>query len=170
METQKTERECENRTGILSKLKIMDIQKMQEAYNRGLDDAENAIIEHVVALLNNKPVRKFANPKLDDLEQQIMARANTKEEKVEYVKVEGADFGPLFETMTVYDPFQRAVRDVLAGVEVDMTNMDESYKIILEIVKIRSDHYRSLGGRTKLGREFKKLNTEQLTSLNTVLN
>lgn len=51
--------------------------QIQQAYNQGLDDAENRIIENLINLLNDKDYNEpFPNPKLEVVRQVIKDRSD----------------------------------------------------------------------------------------------
>ena len=147
-------------------------ENIQTAYNKGLDDAENALYENFTSWLNNQPTRSLPNPKLEDLRKRIIAR-------FEELSKPTAVTQP--ETIITYDSYTvdenellDAISSILQGKEYPPFEMDDSTKNILDIVKIRSDRYTSLGrGTSRIGKEFKKLVNEQtalLTSTNSMIN
>lgn len=45
---------------------------INEAYNKGLDDAENRVIEQFNKIINGESVDAFANPKLEELKNRLI--------------------------------------------------------------------------------------------------
>jgi hypothetical protein len=49
---------------------------IQEAYNKGLDDAENNVIENLIGLLNEQTDTHFLNPRLEIVRNIIKIRSD----------------------------------------------------------------------------------------------
>lgn len=151
----------------------MITQEAQAIYNKGLDDAENAIYENFTSWLNNQPTRVLANPKLEDLRKRIVTRFEELSSVTTTIsKVEAPQMEIYYPAN--YSDIEEALRAILVGDDYDPKMMPISTIDMLNVVRIRSDHYTSLaGGKTRVGKEFKKLVNEQLTLLtssNSVVN
>lgn len=129
---------------------------IQEAYNKGLDDAENSVYLNFVQWLNNTPIKPFNNPKLEDLRQRFITRFGELSKHKDQINI--------FDTSE--NTIGKIIHGILIGESPDQSMLSTPDKNICDVVRIRSDHYRSLaGGRTRTGKEFKKLVNEQTSVL-----
>ena len=124
---------------------------INEAYVKGLDDAENRVIETINKYIKNDSYETFQNPNLQEAWSRLTTRANTPQ------------------TPEPSDKFRNQLHDVLIGKSPKIES--ETDNTLLSVVKVRSDQYRSMAdGRTAVGKKFKKNIEEQLQSLNDLLN
>jgi hypothetical protein len=134
---------------------------IQEAYNKGLDDAEAVVIDKICSMLNEHPTTPFVNPKLEEVRQRL-------------IKVVTAKPAPVDTMMepNPFDNFRGVVRLILMGEEDAITLAVDTKDVpMLKVIQARSDHYRSIaGGKSRIGKQFKKSVEDQLTLLNSVLN
>jgi hypothetical protein len=113
---------------------------INEAYNKGLDDAEIRIIETIKNYIDNGEYTPFPNPSLQEVWSELLSKQTQN----------GSD-----------DGFRDKLYQVLLGEDIDVED-----EVLLKVVKARSDHFRSIcGGRSRVGKDFKKRLEEQLHSM-----
>lgn len=134
---------------------------IHEAYNKGLNDAEDAVIQKVQDILEGKMTPPFANPRLEEVRQRLI-------EAVSITPIP-VDTSP---ESTPVDNFRGVVRLILMGEENAVNLSTDGRDVsLLEVIQSRSDHYRSIaGGKSRIGKQFKKLVEDQLTLLHSVVN
>jgi len=134
---------------------------IQEAYNKGLDDAEAVVIDKIHSMLNEHPTTPFVNPKLEEVRQRLIKVVTAKPDPVDTVP-----------ESKPFDNFRGVVRLILMGEKNAITLATDSRDVpMLEVIQTRSDHYRSIaGGKSRIGKQFKKSVEDQLTLLSSVLN
>ena len=134
---------------------------IHEAYNKGLNDAEDVVIQKVQDILEGKMTPPFANPRLEEVRQRLIEAVFIKPSPVDII----TEASPL-------DNFRGVVRLILLGdADAAALSTDGRDTFLLEVIQARSDHYRSIaGGKSRIGKQFKKLVEDQLTLLNSVVN
>lgn len=121
---------------------------INEAYVKGLNDAENRVIENINSYIQSTTYQTFQNPNLQEAWVRLISVTNTE--------------------LPQSDNFRNYLHDVLVGKSPNVDS--EADNTLLLVVKVRSDQYRSMAdGRTRVGKEYKKNVEEQLQSLNDLL-
>lgn len=138
---------------------------IQEAYNKGLNDAEDRVMLYLTRFIEDRISEKFENPQLQSIWNVIQNELSDSFTETETIS------SPAIEEGTNNDySLVRDIINVLVGNDTPTSSTNEDTNKILEIIKIRSDHYRELaGGNTRIGKKFKQNVDSQLQTLNSML-
>lgn len=129
---------------------------IQEAYNKGLDDAENLAYLKLKKALSKMEDTPFGNPKMEELRQEILNISAS-----ETVEQTSGD---------TYVPLDDSVIDIIESIilqkkYIPVVLEDRKYKVVKVFEELMSHFVTLSKSRTNVGKAFSKLLKEQRNAL-----
>lgn len=129
---------------------------IQEAYNKGLDDAENLAYLKLKKALSKIDDTPFNNPKMEELRQEILNISAS-----ETVEQTSGD---------TYVPLDDSVIDIIESIilqkkYIPVVLEDRKYKVVKVFEELMSHFVTLSKSRTNVGKAFSKLLKEQRNAL-----